>query len=448
MLTIGTMVIAKSESQSMAPHDAAIMDNSRATLLARIAERVLRLSPAVVYGIPALVALLLNFWQISTRSFTQDEGATLSASRRPLSALLHMLVHIDAVHGAYYILIHFVILAAGASEIAVRSPSVLATAVAAGVLAALGSRLAGPWAGLGAGLLFAVAPLVTADAQNARPFALATALAVIACHRFVIFVESGRRRDAVVYAVALAAAGWLDILALLVLAANAVTLLCTPKYRSGRRAFLGVALAAGVLVLPLAWLDLTQVGQVAWEKPPGLAIVATLLAAAMASALTFGVAKPGNRGYGAAALTTLALPWLVLPPVLLALAAQITPMWENRYLLFCLPALALLVVSAVLLLPKPFRMAVLVVIITAELATQPLVRPATASDDIRAVAQLLAARAHPGDAVVFPSGANQLGRRLIMAAYPAPFVHLRDIGGTILAPTAIRCMAATSAQLC
>jgi hypothetical protein len=64
------------------------------------------------------------------------------------------------------------------------------------------------------------------------------------------------------------------------------------------------------------------------------------------------------------------------------------------------------------------------VILAAALAAQPLVRPAKASDNLRAVAQMLASQGRPGDAVVFPN----IGRRLIKDAYPAGFVHLRDVG--------------------
>jgi mannosyltransferase len=74
---------------------------------------------------------------------------------------------LNAVHGAYYLMIHIAVLVLGTSEADVRFPSVLATAVAAAVLAALGTRLAGPRSGFAAGLVYAAAPPVTAAAQDA-----------------------------------------------------------------------------------------------------------------------------------------------------------------------------------------------------------------------------------------------------------------------------------------
>jgi mannosyltransferase len=113
----------------------------------------------------------------------------------------------------------------------------------------------------------------------------------------------------------------------------------------------------------------------------------------------------------------------MLPPVMLA-AAEVTPMWEPRYVLFCLPGLVLLVVAAVARLPDRPALVVMSLILVGVLATQPLVRPAVAADDLRAVSRLLQVQAHPGDAVVF----SQIGRRLIKDAYPAGFVHVRDVG--------------------
>ena len=37
-----------------------------------------------------------------------------------------------------------------------------------------------------------------------------------------------------------------------------------------------------------------------------------------------------------------ALPWLVAPPTLLLVISQIRPLYDFRYVLFCLPAVALL----------------------------------------------------------------------------------------------------------
>lgn len=379
---------------------------------------------AAVCGVPALAALGLGLWQISARSFTQDEAATLAATRRPLSSLWATLGHIDAVHGVYYVLIHAVRFA-GSSPAVVRFPSALATAAAAALVAALGARLAGGRAGAAAGLLYAVSPPATAYAQHARPFALATALAVLACWRFTVLADSGRRRDAAVYAAAVALAGWVNVLTLLVVPANAVSALCVPRWRGRWRVLAAADAAAGAAAFPIVALGLSQIGQIAWEKPPSAAAWLALGAGAGVCALLAGAAlRPGPGRDRAARLAALAAPWLALPPVVVASVSELTPMWQPRYLLFCLPALALLAAAALSRLPPGAGAAVAAACVAAVLAGQPLVRPAVAADNLRAVSRLIGSRSRRGDAVVF----STLGRRLIEDAYPAGFRRVRDVG--------------------
>ncbi len=383
------------------------------------------LARAAVWLVPAVLAFSLGCWQISERSFTEDEAATMTAARQPLGTLLRTLLHVDAVHGVYYLLIHCM-LSFGGSEAVARLPSAAASAVAAGALAALGARLAGGPAGFAAGLIYAVSPAAVAGAQFARPFELATALAVVACLRLVIFMQAGGRRNAAAYAAALALTGWVDILALLVVAANAVTVAWVPQWRLRFRGFAFAACAAGLAVLPLAVVAVSQIGQVTGKAPGPALALGVLGLCAGCGLLAAAVARPGRNGpapSGPRALAVVAGPWLVLPPAILIAASQLHPIWAARYLWFCLPAAALLVVAALSRLPAGWRAPVTALVVAAALAAQPLARPAQSADDVRAVARLLAADARPGDAVVF----QDPGRRLIKGAYPSGFAHLRDI---------------------
>jgi len=97
---------------------------------------------------------------------------------------------------------------AGSGEFVVRLPSAIAVAVAAGAVAAIGRRLISPWAGLAAGLLFAVLPAVSRYAQEARSYAVVTALATIASYLLLRTLQAApgeRRRWIVGYGVSLAA---------------------------------------------------------------------------------------------------------------------------------------------------------------------------------------------------------------------------------------------------
>src|SRR5258708_34979389 len=80
------------------------------------------------------------------------------AAQRPLGNLLRTLGNIDAVHGAYYLLIWVMVKLGGTGELVTRLPSAVAMAAAAVAVAALGGRLGSPRAGLAPGLVFAGLP--------------------------------------------------------------------------------------------------------------------------------------------------------------------------------------------------------------------------------------------------------------------------------------------------
>jgi mannosyltransferase len=396
-------------------------------------------------GLSAGVALAAGLWQLARLSYTQDEAATLSATRRPFGAMLALLGHIDAVHGTYYLLMHLVVKLGISPEI-VRMPSVLAMAVAAWYTAVLGIELSGNLPGLAAGLLFALSPLTTEYAQDARPFAMVTCLAVLASYRFVIFARSGTRRDACWYGAALAACGFMNVFGLLIIAGHAVTLAASPVRRDRLRWFGCAAGAAVIVTSPLVGLAATQVGQVGWERKPGpLVVLAVLVALAGAGFLAWRSARrpaitgldsaPMVDAFGSAALIKLSAPWLIVPVAFLVLASQIpldatsngspgSGIWEPRYLLFCLPALILLATGLASRLPPRAATVLIINMIVISAVAQPLARPKTSPDDIRAVAALLEARSRPGDAIVFP----EIAKRLIKDAYPAGFSRLRDVG--------------------
>lgn len=72
-----------------------------------------------------------------------DEAATVSAIDRNLPDLIRMLGIIDAVHGFYYLLLRGWAALFGVFEVALRLPSLLAVAVAAGLVVVIGRRIGG-----------------------------------------------------------------------------------------------------------------------------------------------------------------------------------------------------------------------------------------------------------------------------------------------------------------
>lgn len=116
-----------------------------------------RAAEVVAVVLPVLVMLSLGLWRLDRGGMWRDEAATYQVARRSVPQIWHMLHHVDAVHGLYYLLMHFV-LGPAPGEVALRLPSVVGAAATAGLVAHLGVRLCGPRVGLWAGLLYAVTP--------------------------------------------------------------------------------------------------------------------------------------------------------------------------------------------------------------------------------------------------------------------------------------------------
>jgi mannosyltransferase len=57
-----------------------------------------------------------------------------------------------------------------------------------------------------------------------------------------------------------------------------------------------------------------------------------------------------------------AVPWLVLPPVILLLGSDLKPVYVPRYVAFCLPALALLAAAGLTAIARPARIVALLLV--------------------------------------------------------------------------------------
>jgi mannosyltransferase len=170
----------------------------------------------VTWAAPVAVTAALGLFEIGSPQLWRDELATWSAAGRTLPQLWAMLHNIDAVLGIYYFGLHLWMAVFGDSATAMRLPSVIGMAAAAGVVALIGQRLGGRLAGLASGLVFAVLPSVTRFGQEARPYAFATFFAALATLFFLRAMERPRWSRWAVYSVVLAAAGTANLIALCV----------------------------------------------------------------------------------------------------------------------------------------------------------------------------------------------------------------------------------------
>jgi mannosyltransferase len=78
--------------------------------------------PVWTWLVPPLVMLAVGLWDVTGPSYWRDEAATLTAVQRSFPDLLRMLRNVDAVHGAYYIVIWPLVHAFGSGEVVTRLP--------------------------------------------------------------------------------------------------------------------------------------------------------------------------------------------------------------------------------------------------------------------------------------------------------------------------------------
>jgi mannosyltransferase len=191
-------------------------------------ERAATPRPAPAYltwAVPVIVTAALGVYDIGVPQLWRDEFASWSAATRSLPQLWAMVHNIDAVLGVYYFGLHLWLAVFGDSATAMRLPSVLAMAAAAGVVALIGRRLAGGAAGLSSGLLFAIIPSVSRYAQEARPYAFAMLFAALATLMFLRALERPHWSRWGIYALVLACSGVANLVTVCVATAHLVILL-------------------------------------------------------------------------------------------------------------------------------------------------------------------------------------------------------------------------------
>ncbi|MGX1915295.1 glycosyltransferase family 39 protein [Streptomyces phaeochromogenes] len=331
---------------------------------------------AVAVLVPVLVMAAIGLWGIDRGGMWRDEAVTFQVARRSLPQIWQLLHSVDAVHGLYYLLMHPV-LAVHPGEVALRLPSLCAAAATAGLVAALGARLARPRVGLWAGLLYAVTPMAGHFAQEGRSYALVAAgvaASTLLLARAVTADAGGGgtggedQEDAPVGRLARHArvVGWcayggvvavtvlLHEFAVLILLAHAATLALARMPRRVWRDWTCAAGAALLVLLPLALISSGQAEQVAWLRPPGGGTVERLLRSftgptqlvlgpyllLIALALRHPFTPPARRGE--LSVPTVALPLLLLPPAVLIAVSRHWPLYDDRYVLYALAGAPLL----------------------------------------------------------------------------------------------------------
>ncbi len=222
---------------------------------------------------PALLTLVLGFYQVGRPELWRDELASWSFASRPVPEMIAAARHTGATQLAYYLLLHFWMAAFGDSADAMRALSVLAMAAAAACVALVGRRLAGARAGLLSGLVFALVPSVSRFAQEIRFYAPAVLAATLATLLLLRALDRPSAPRWLGYAACLALLGYIDPVALSVVAGHAAgAALRWWHDRERRQLWFLLAAAGGLAVcLPVIVVGSAQASnQIKWIPRPDL----------------------------------------------------------------------------------------------------------------------------------------------------------------------------------
>lgn len=395
---------------------------------------------------PAALGLLLASIDLSTRSMWIDESATWSIASQHGAALWAAMRHDGGNMLGYYALVHLLIGWFGDSVLVMRLPSVVATGLTAAATAGIGLRLFDRAVGAVAGVLAAVSLPVVYWGQDARAYAFLVAFVACSVLGFVALVTGDSRRHPGrppgwawwLFTGGLVLAIYMSFIAVLVVPAELVALVWC---RRRLRPVVAGLVAAGLLALPvLALAHARGSGQLFWITKPSwsttVPIVETLLSGGVASnfepgvvgvaliALTvvallgagwFGLARARQFGLGtrdSARLFAGALVagWLVLPFVLVLVESIVgQSIYEVRYLLFSLPAVALLL-AWVCVRGVPGRVTGVVVLALLIVGRAALVLPAygVSPENWRAATDYVLERATAADCVAFDANDGRM----------------------------------------
>jgi hypothetical protein len=339
----------------------------RRTLTRRAGSVVGRLLPGLVAA--AAAAGLLG-WGLGAAALWRDESATTVAIRRTWPDLWQLLQGSEAPLVPYYAVLKVLTgataqLVPGSAihlESFERWPSAAAMVIACWVLVHWATRAGSLAVAVSAGGLFLALSGLSRYGQEARPYAMVTALAVVSTVVWWRMVSGRPWVWSLPYALGISGMATLHTLAATLLAAHLVTAVIWRRPARGRLAGVLWTLGAGVAGLALAApLTLVAVlnGTGAASDSPATGMLDAFLRLINLNAqpgppvvvlmVMVLVVLPGTailtrwRSDTQANLARLAAAWALIPVGLLTLASLVRPnLVATRYLLFTLPGWALL----------------------------------------------------------------------------------------------------------
>ncbi|GAA1441889.1 glycosyltransferase family 39 protein [Leifsonia poae] len=390
-----------------------------------------------------------------------DEAASVMSAERSLPSLAGMLGHVDAVHGTYYLGLHWWIRVFGTSPFALRFPSAVAVGLATAAVVVVAWRLEGRRMAIIAGAVCVILPRVTYMGEEARSYAFSAAAAAWLT---ALLIEILHRREVrmrwwVAYGAVLAVGTYFFLYVALFAAVHAVILASVRARRSTLIGWGAAVAGAALASVPLGLVGLIERNQISYLAMSEQVTLPTLF-----DALWFGtwwvaagawalivvavvVAWRRRRGEiratadpapwiakrGLPTLEGVAIAWLVVPTGILITAHAVIPDFTARYVSFCAPAAAILIACGIRALADRRRWAgiaagSLIVALIVPVYIGQRTPYAKNDSDWAQVSAEIGANAHPGDGVIFDESVRPSWRpRLALHTYPAGFAGLTDV---------------------
>jgi mannosyltransferase len=200
----------------------------------------------------ALLAAIVRLPTMAQQSFWLDEAYTVRLVRMSFGGMLHQIPITESTPPVYYALAWVWTRVFGSAEFGLRSLSAAAGILTVVVVYFIGVRIAGRTAGVIAGVLVALAPLMIWYSQEARAYALGTLLSAATILCFIGFLQDRDARWLVGWAASSALGLATHYFVVFVVAPELVWLLW--RFHRDRRVLVAIApvVAVGIALVPLA----------------------------------------------------------------------------------------------------------------------------------------------------------------------------------------------------
>lgn len=362
-----------------------------------------------------VLAAVLRLLHLTGEGLTADEGFSVFLAQTSATNFRHIVWNGEFNMALYYVVLRGW-LHLGRSEFAIRLLSVLLGAATIPVLYCLGVRLFQRSTALIACLLLAVHPADLVLSEHARSYPLVILLVAASSLLFLRLIEKPTSCDAITYAVVSAAAVYSHFFALLIITAQWLSLVFSPKRSLPWRKLLVSLLLLAVLLVPLGifFLQKRPGGQVDWVTPLSRSQVESVLysltltkerslfyVALWAAAIWGGLRRRTKRSAWSYWFVTA---WLFVPPAITIGVSLIKPLVMARFLAVCIPASVLLAgagVSQMARWSRPLAAVwLLLILFHSARGIQYHIRNLKTAEDWRGASGYLVSHIEPGDLIV------------------------------------------------